>query len=63
MHLEPSGKTYPVEDEKLKNLLGSCENILSSRGTGIDDIYTFCINDSGYKYMEKTKTLEEIENI
>ncbi len=61
MHLEPSGKTYPVTDEVLLKLLDSCSSILSIRGKGVDDIYSYCIENSGYKYMEKTRTLEEIE--
>ena len=61
MHLEPSGKTYPVKDEVLLKLLDSCGDILRIRGTGVDDIYSYCIANSGYKYMEKTRTLEEIE--
>ncbi|MBP0961239.1 MAG: hypothetical protein J5864_03765 [Oscillospiraceae bacterium] len=63
MHLEPSGKTYPVTDETLLRVLDSCSNILKDHGNGVDDIYKFCVDDSGYKFMEKTKTLEEIENI
>ena len=60
-HLEPSGKTYPVTNDVLLKLLDSCQSVLKEKGTSVDDIYKFCISDSAYKYMEKTKTLEELE--
>ncbi len=61
-HFEPSGRYYPVENETLLKLLNRTEEILSS-GDHYRQIYNFCINDSRYKYIETTKTIEEIEDI
>jgi len=60
-HLDPSGNTYAVENEVLLRLLGECENILEKNGTEISQIYKFCTGSSAYKYMERTKSEEEIE--
>lgn len=62
-HFEPSGRFYPVEDAELLGLLDYAENVLDRNGRDLSSIYKFCCSDSGYKYIEATKTLAQIENI
>jgi hypothetical protein len=62
-HLEPTGRIYTVENETLLALLDECEKILNEKGTGIDQIYEYCIKTTAYKYIEATKSPETIEEM
>ncbi|MBR6791915.1 MAG: hypothetical protein IKM49_02175, partial [Ruminococcus sp.] len=48
---------------KLSEVQKRADVILSSIGTGADDIYNYVRSNNKYKYMETTRTLAQIESV
>lgn len=63
-HISPNGDMFTVQEGTvLKGLLDQTNQILNDRGRSISDIYNYVRATTRYKYIEQTKSLEQIESI
>jgi len=64
-HFSKNGDLFLIEEneknQKLLNLLNKVEGIIAERGTSIQALYTYVTQTTAYKYMEKTKTPQQLE--
>ncbi len=63
-HISPNGDMYAVENNSLLgNLLNTTNNIIKENGSSVSQLYNYVRATTRYRYIEETKTLEQIESI
>lgn len=63
-HIRPNGDMFTIEHRSpLENLLNKTSNIIQENGSSVSQIYNYVRSTTRYKYIEQTRTLEEIESI
>lgn len=64
-HFSKNGDIFLIEEneenKKLLALLDKVEGIIAEKGTSIQALYTYVTQTTAYKYMEKTKTPQQLE--